>query len=99
MCDCEILLKNSKALKFYFIKTIFPFFVFATWVSVFTEHVPIENQQKKSKVGVFFLRTKFGPNQVQCCEKSKGTCLISRLFSCFAWGMHLKAREVVDRKT
>ena len=36
MLLCEILLKISKALKFYPIKTVFALFVFAAWVSVFT---------------------------------------------------------------
>ena len=39
MLFCEILLKISKLLKFCLVKTIFTFFVFATWVSVFMEHV------------------------------------------------------------
>ena len=35
---------------------------------------------------------KFGPNQVQCCEKRKETGIINRFFSYFAWGIHFKAR-------
>ena len=38
---CEILLKISKVLKFYPIKTIFTLFIFPKWVSVFTEHLPL----------------------------------------------------------
>ena len=37
MLLCEFLLKISKALKFYPIRTIFALSVFATWVSVFTQ--------------------------------------------------------------
>ena len=36
---CEVLLKISQALKFYPVKIMFTFSIFATWVPVFTEHV------------------------------------------------------------
>ena len=36
---CEILLKNDKVLKVYSYKIFFMVFVFAAWVSVFSEHV------------------------------------------------------------
>ena len=43
MLLCEILVKISKVSKFYPIRAIFEHFVFATWVSVFTDHVPLPN--------------------------------------------------------
>ena len=42
MLLCEILLKISKALKFYPIKTNFALFVFGTWVPVSTEHAHLK---------------------------------------------------------
>ena len=39
------------------------------------------------------LGAKFGPNYVQCCEKSKETGNIIRFFSYFLGGLPLKARS------
>ena len=41
------------------------------------------------------LRAKFGPNYVQCCEKSKETGNIIRFFSYFTWDYLLKQEAVV----
>ena len=41
------------------------------------------------------LGAKFGPNYVQCCEKSKETGNIIRFFSYFTWDYLLKQEAVV----
>ena len=41
------------------------------------------------------LGAKFGPNYVQCCEKSKETGNIIRFFSYFNWDYLLKQEVVV----
>ena len=48
----------------------------------------MENSKKKIKLDVVF-----GPNYVQCCEKSKETGNIIRFFSYFTRGLPLKARS------
>ena len=53
----------------------------------------IGNQQK-NQIGCG-LGAKFGPNYVQCCEKSKETGNIIRFFSYFAWEIPLKQKVVV----
>ena len=53
----------------------------------------IENQQK-NQIGCG-LGAKFGPNYVQCCEKSKETGNIIRFFSYFTWDYLLKQEAVV----
>ena len=49
---------------------------------------------KKNQIGCG-LGAKFGPNYVQCCEKSKETGNIIRFFSYFTWNNLLKQEEVV----
>ena len=41
------------------------------------------------------LGVKFGPNYVQCCEKSEETGSIIRFFSYFTWDYLLKQETVV----
>ena len=53
----------------------------------------IGNQQK-NQIGCG-LGAKFGPNYVQCCEKSKETGNIIRFFSYFTWDYLLKQEAVV----
>ena len=43
---------------------------------------------KKSECG---LVAKFGPNKVQCCEKSIKAGIINRFFPYFTWGIPFKA--------
>ena len=47
---------------------------------------------KKNQIGSGLL-AKSGPDHVQCCEKSKKTGNIIRIFSYFSWGFPLKARS------
>ena len=49
--------------------------------------------QQKNQIGCG-LGAKFGPNYVQCCEKSKETDNI-RFFSYFTWDNSLKQEAVV----
>ena len=49
---------------------------------------------KKNQVGCG-LRAKFGPNYVQCCEKSKETGNIIRFSSYFTWDYLLQQEAVV----
>ena len=49
---------------------------------------------KKNQIGCG-LGAKFGPNYVQCCEKSKETGNIIRFVSCFTWDNLLKQEPVV----
>ena len=49
---------------------------------------------KKNQIGCG-LGAKFGSNYVQCCEKSKETGNIIRLFSYFTWDYLLKHEEAV----
>ena len=49
---------------------------------------------KKNQVGRG-LGAKFGPNYIQCCEKSKETGNIIRFFSYFTWDNLLKQEAVV----
>ena len=53
----------------------------------------IGNQQK-NQIGCG-LGAKFGPNYVQCCEKSKEIGNIIRFFSYFTWDYLLKQEAVV----
>ena len=48
----------------------------------------------KNQIG-YGLGAKFGPNYVQCCEKSKETGNIIRFFSYFTWHYLLKQEAVV----
>ena len=48
---------------------------------------------KKNQIGCG-LGAKFGPNYVQCCEKSKETGNIIRFFSYFTWELSFKARSI-----
>ena len=52
---------------------------------------------KKIKLGVVF-GAKFGPNYVQCCEKSKETGNIIRFFFIFYLGLPFKKQEAVAVK-
>ena len=49
---------------------------------------------KKNQSG-FGLEAKFGPNQAQCCEKSKETGIYQQVFSYFTWEYLLKQKAVV----
>ena len=49
---------------------------------------------KKHQIGCG-LGAKFGPNYVQCCEKSKETGNIIKFFSYFTWDCLLKQEAVV----
>ena len=55
------------------------------WIPKYTL---LENSKKKIKLDVVF-----GPNYVQCCEKSKETGNIIRFFSYFTRGLPLIARS------
>ena len=57
----------------------------------------IGNQQK-NQIGCG-LGAKFGPNYVQCCEKSKETCNIIRFFHILLGDYLLKQEAVVVKPT
>ena len=50
--------------------------------------------RKKNQIE-YGLGAKFGPNYVQCCEKSKETGNIIRVFSYFAWDFLSKQEAMV----
>ena len=56
-------------------------------------HTSLETS-KKNQIG-YGLGAKFGPNYIQCCEKSKETGNIIRLFSYFTRDYLLKQEAVV----
>ena len=57
-------------------------------------HWKSAKKKKKNQIGCG-LRERFGPNYIQCCEKSKETGNIISFFSYFTWDNLLKQEAVV----
>ena len=63
--------------------------IFRGFSKIFSE---LYSKRNQSQCG---LRAIFGPNYVQCCEKSKETGNIIRFFSYFTWDYLIKQEAVV----